>query len=175
MGTAKTAPGISRVLAQAAGQHAATAHVLARLELWLAAAAVAAVLAAAGWVVYRVSLWLHPFTTCRRCGGSGVTSGFVPWSRSFCRRCDGRGLVPRLGVKAAGAVRTGLPVTAPRAPAGPGLPAGGLRAAVLGSLLITGTAQELTPRQAELVVALALAGPGRAERGLAARDARRRP
>jgi len=51
--------------------------------------------------VYRVSLWLHPFTTCRRCGGSGITAGFLPWTRAFCRKCDGRGLVPRLGTMTA--------------------------------------------------------------------------
>ena len=27
-------------------------------------------LAVAGWLVYRVSLWLHPFAMCRRCGGA---------------------------------------------------------------------------------------------------------
>ena len=51
--------------------------------------------------MYRVSLWLHPFTLCRRCGGSGITAGFLPWSRAFCRKCDGRGLVPRLGTMTA--------------------------------------------------------------------------
>jgi hypothetical protein len=48
-------------------------------------------------VVYRVSLWLHPFTMCRRCGGTGKVSGFLSWTRAFCGKCDGRGLVPRLG------------------------------------------------------------------------------
>ena len=67
-------------------------------ELWLAVIG----LAAAWFAVYRVSLWLHPFTMCRRCGGSGITRGFLPWSRAFCRKCDGRGLVPRLGTMTAG-------------------------------------------------------------------------
>ena len=40
-----------------------------------------------------------------------------------------------------------------------GDPAGGLRTAVLGPLAVTGTAAPLQPRHAELVVALALAGP----------------
>ena len=40
-----------------------------------------------------------------------------------------------------------------------GYPAGGLRTAVLGPLAVTGTAAPLQPRHAELVVALALAGP----------------
>ena len=29
-------------------------------------------------LVHRVSLWLHPFTLCRRCGGTGITAGFLP-------------------------------------------------------------------------------------------------
>jgi hypothetical protein len=96
MVTAKLAPDLSLALAQSAGPHAAAVHFLDQAALLL----VLIGLAGAGWLVYRVSLWLHPFTTCRRCGGSGITAGFMPWSRSFCRRCDGRGLVPRLGVKA---------------------------------------------------------------------------
>jgi hypothetical protein len=48
---------------------------------------------------YRVSLWLHPLTTCRRCGGSGKTPGCLG-GRSFCARCGGDGLVPRLGARA---------------------------------------------------------------------------
>ena len=52
-------------------------------------------------------------------------------------------------------------MTAPRAiPAPPPQhPAAGLRIAVLGPCAVTGAAVELQPKQAELVVALALAGP----------------
>ena len=52
-------------------------------------------------------------------------------------------------------------MTAPRAlPAAPPQhPAAGLRIAVLGPLAVTGAAAALQPKQAELVVALALAGP----------------
>jgi len=85
-------------LASAASRHAPVAHVPGHAALWLAVIG----LAAAWFVVYRVSLWLHPFTLCRRCGGSGITRGFLPWSRAFCRKCDGRGLVPRLGTMTAG-------------------------------------------------------------------------
>jgi hypothetical protein len=80
-------------LAAAASQHVPAAHALSHAVLWLAVIG----LAAAWFAVYRVSLWLHPFTMCRRCAGSGITRGFLPWSRAFCRKCDGRGLVPRLG------------------------------------------------------------------------------
>jgi hypothetical protein len=96
--TATFAPGPSQVLAQAASRHALAAHALDRPVLWLALTG----LGLAWFAVYRVSLWLHPFTMCRRCGGSGITRGFLPWSRAFCRKCDGRGLVPRLGTMTAG-------------------------------------------------------------------------
>jgi hypothetical protein len=99
MVTAKVAPELSLALARAAGRHPAGAHVPGHAAAWL----VLAGLGAACWLAYRASLWLHPFAMCRRCGGSGVTAGFVPWSRSFCSRCGGRGLVSRLGVKMAGA------------------------------------------------------------------------
>ena len=98
MVTAKVAREHCLALAQAASRHAPAAHILSRPALWLAVTG----LAAAWFVLYRVSLWLHPFTLCRRCGGSGITAGFFPWSRAFCRRCDGRGLVPRLGTMTAG-------------------------------------------------------------------------
>jgi len=76
---------------------AASRHASGHAALWLAVIG----LAAAWFAVYRVSLWLHPFTMCRRCGGSGITRGFLPWSRAFCRKCHGRGLVPRLGTMTA--------------------------------------------------------------------------
>ena len=98
MVTAKVATEHHLALAQAASRHASAAHALGRPVLWLAVIG----LAAAWFAVYRVSLWLHPFTLCRRCGGSGITAGFLPWSRGFCRKCDGRGLVPRLGTMTAG-------------------------------------------------------------------------
>ncbi len=98
MVTAKVAPEPSLALARAASRHALAAQTLGRPVLWLGVIG----LAAAWFVVYRVSLWLHPFTMCRRCGGSGITRGFLPWSRAFCRKCDGRGLVPRLGTMTTG-------------------------------------------------------------------------
>ena len=93
MVTAKVAPEHCLALARAASQHASAAHAPGHAALWLAVIGLAAACLAA----YRVSLWLHPFTLCRRCGGTGITAGFFPWSRAICRKCGGRGLVPRLG------------------------------------------------------------------------------
>jgi len=98
MVTATVTPEHRLALASAASRHALAAHVPGPVVIWLAAFG----FAVACWLAYRVSLWLHPFTLCRRCGGSGITAGFLPWSRTFCRRCDGRGLVPRLGTIAGG-------------------------------------------------------------------------
>ena len=97
MVTATVTPEHGLALASAASRHAPAAHAPGPVVLWLAVIG----LAAAWLLVYRVSLWLHPFTMCRRCGGSGITRGFLPWSRAFCRKCDGRGLVPRLGTMTA--------------------------------------------------------------------------
>jgi hypothetical protein len=98
MVTAKVAPEHCLALARAASQHASAAHVSGHAVPWLAVIGLAVV----GFAAYRVSLWLHPFTLCRRCGGSGITAGFLPWTRAFCRKCDGRGLVPRLGTMTVG-------------------------------------------------------------------------
>jgi hypothetical protein len=98
MVTAKVAPEHCLALARAASQHASAAHTAGPAVPWLAVIGLAAACLAA----YRISLWLHPFTLCRRCGGTGITAGFFPWSRAFCRKCGGRGLVPRLGTMTAG-------------------------------------------------------------------------
>lgn len=98
MVTAKPASEHCLALASAASRHAPAAHALGPAALWLAVTG----LAVACFLAYRVSLWLHPFTLCRRCGGSGISAGFFPWSRTFCRKCHGRGLVPRLGTMTAG-------------------------------------------------------------------------
>jgi hypothetical protein len=92
--TATNAPALSQAL-----QHAA-AHPAAHLPGGALPALI--VLAAGGWLAYRLSLALHPFRMCRRCGGSGIVPGFLPWSRGFCGQCGGRGLVPRLGTAVAG-------------------------------------------------------------------------
>ena len=94
MVTASKSPALSQALRHAAAHPAA--HVPGGALLALI------VLAAGGWLVYRLSLALHPFRMCRRCGGSGIVSGFLPWSKGFCGHCGGRGLVPRLGTAVAG-------------------------------------------------------------------------
>ena len=59
MVTAKVAPQHRLALAQAASRHAAAVHAPGHATHWLAVIG----LAAACIAVYRVSLWLHPFTT----------------------------------------------------------------------------------------------------------------
>jgi hypothetical protein len=72
MVTAKVAPEHCLALARAASQHASAAHTAGHAVPWLAVIGLAATCLAA----YRISLWLHPFTLCRRCGGTGITAGF---------------------------------------------------------------------------------------------------
>jgi hypothetical protein len=95
MVTVHDATGLSLAVAQAAGRPAAGPHPAASAGFWAAMIG----LAALSWGIYRVSLWLHPFAMCRRCGGTGHITGFLPWSRAFCYKCHGRGLVPRFGTK----------------------------------------------------------------------------
>jgi hypothetical protein len=95
MATAKGAPELSLALARATSRPGLGAHVPSKTTLLLIVIGVAAVC----YFVYRVSLWLHPFVMCRRCGGSGKIIGFLSWSRAFCYKCNGTGLVPRLGTR----------------------------------------------------------------------------
>lgn len=90
---AKGTPGLPPELAGAAGRLAPGAHVHSTAALVL----ILTVLVVICYVVYRVSLWRHPFVMCRRCGGSGKITGFLPWSRAFCHKCNGSGLRPRWG------------------------------------------------------------------------------
>ena len=64
--------------------------------LWLILAAAAALAAA----VYLVSLRVHPWAPCRRCGGGGKSRDRI-WREAHgsCRSCGGRGRHPRLGVR----------------------------------------------------------------------------
>ncbi|KWX02761.1 hypothetical protein TH66_13530 [Carbonactinospora thermoautotrophica] len=58
----------------------------------------ALVLAALGYAVsYAISIRLHPYRPCRRCGESGKHRGAI-FTRSFrdCRRCGGTGRELRL-------------------------------------------------------------------------------
>jgi hypothetical protein len=73
MVTATVTPEHGLALASAASRHAPAAHAPGPVVIWLAVIG----FAAACWLAYRVSLWLHPFTLCRRCAGSGRV-GTVP-------------------------------------------------------------------------------------------------
>jgi hypothetical protein len=78
----------SAVLAALAARHPAVDPVLA-IVLLLAAAAVYA-------GAYAISIRMHPWRPCRRCGESGKHRGTV-FTRSFrsCPRCGGTGREPR--------------------------------------------------------------------------------
>jgi hypothetical protein len=56
---------------------------------------------AIGWMFfYWISLRLHPFTTCRTCGGTGRHRGlFAGNSSRACGNCGGSSRVLRLGVR----------------------------------------------------------------------------
>ena len=64
------------------------------------------VLAIAGAVLvlgYIGSLFLHPYTNCDACKGSGRHYGAVfTWGRRQCHRCAGSGRKQRLGAKIIG-------------------------------------------------------------------------
>jgi tRNA(Ile2) C34 agmatinyltransferase TiaS len=48
--------------------------------------------------VYLISLGVHPWWSCPRCGGSEVSQGRGR-SHGRCLRCRGRGRYPRIGVR----------------------------------------------------------------------------
>jgi DnaJ-class molecular chaperone len=50
-------------------------------------------------VGYRVSLWIWPYTYCRKCGGSGRNSGSNRRRFGACPRCGGSGRKERFGVR----------------------------------------------------------------------------
>jgi hypothetical protein len=57
-------------------------------------------LAIAWAVCYRISLYLHPFTKCKTCGGSGRRRGtFYSYASRACATCGGSSRVLRLGVR----------------------------------------------------------------------------
>jgi len=52
------------------------------------------------FVGYYVSLILHPYARCRRCGGKPRKQGGIfTYSHRVCPRCAGTGQEPRLGRK----------------------------------------------------------------------------
>jgi hypothetical protein len=92
---AKVTAGVRLALRKASGQAGVLHPHLAphTVVFLIVGAAVVLYLAA-----YRISLWLHPYRLCRRCGGSGkLGGGLLSWGWSYCGRCGSRGLVPRLG------------------------------------------------------------------------------
>lgn len=53
---------------------------------------------AAALAGYVLSLWLHPYTTCRSCKGSSKhTGGLFRYGYRPCRRCKGSGRRVRMG------------------------------------------------------------------------------
>jgi hypothetical protein len=52
------------------------------------------------FLAYLVSLWCSPMTMCRRCGGTGMSGGWMfGYARRLCSKCGGHKLVPRLGTR----------------------------------------------------------------------------
>jgi hypothetical protein len=86
---------LSLALTRAASRIPSGPHVPGKMAL----AAIVIGLVVLWYVVYRVSLYFHPFTMCRRCGGSGKITGFLGWTRAVCGKCNGSGLRPRFGTQ----------------------------------------------------------------------------
>jgi hypothetical protein len=104
--TAKGIAGMYLALRKAPGQAAAphlhlSPHAIGVLVV------VGFVAAVVLYVAYRISLLLHPFTTCRRCAGTGSVGGALfPWARGVCLPCGGKGLAPRIGTRVSGGRRS---------------------------------------------------------------------
>ena len=70
-------------------------------------------------VIYLISLRIHPFMTCRSCGGSGRRSGKVfGYTHRQCLSCGGQGRHRRLGTTV---FHRGAPTWAERQAAEPGM------------------------------------------------------
>lgn len=60
----------------------------------------AVIFALLGAVAYWFSLHLHPFSQCRKCGGTGRhKAAMFPWSNRSCIACGGRARHRRWGVQ----------------------------------------------------------------------------
>ena len=46
---------------------------------------------------YAFACWVWPFTTCRRCSGTGKRPAWIGSGFRFCRRCGGTGHRLRFG------------------------------------------------------------------------------
>jgi hypothetical protein len=52
------------------------------------------------FVLYLISLRLHPWRNCRKCGGAGKHRGAMfSYAHRSCTRCGGNGRRARLGVR----------------------------------------------------------------------------
>ena len=81
---------------QAADTHSTTADIVAALG----PTGMLVVLATAAFVLYVVSLSLHPNAKCNRCKGAGRHRGALfSYAQRPCNSCKGRGVHPRLGRK----------------------------------------------------------------------------
>jgi hypothetical protein len=81
---------------QAADTHSTTADIVAALG----PTGMLVVLAMAAFVLYVVSLSLHPNAKCNRCKGAGRHRGALfSYAQRPCNSCKGRGVHPRLGRK----------------------------------------------------------------------------
>ena len=85
-------PAIARALTPGSGGRSAGGELVTALAVLLALVL---------WVGgYLISLRVHPYTRCRRCGGDGKHHGRL-YPRAFraCPGCRGTGRRPRLGVR----------------------------------------------------------------------------
>ncbi|TCC45183.1 hypothetical protein E0H75_32300 [Kribbella capetownensis] len=81
---------------QAADTHSTTGDIVAALG----PTGMLVVLAMAAFVLYVVSLSLHPNAKCNRCKGAGRHRGALfSYAQRPCNSCKGRGVHPRLGRK----------------------------------------------------------------------------
>jgi hypothetical protein len=85
---------------QATGQAAETNSTLADIATALGPIGMLLVFALAAFVLYVVSLSLHPNAKCNRCKGAGRHRGTLfSYATRPCNSCKGRGTHPRLGRK----------------------------------------------------------------------------
>jgi hypothetical protein len=89
-------PNDATAASQAADTHSTTADIVAALG----PTGMLVVLAMAAFILYVVSLSLHPNAKCNRCKGAGRHRGALfSYAQRPCNSCKGRGVHPRLGRK----------------------------------------------------------------------------
>jgi hypothetical protein len=60
-----------------------------------------ALIALTSFACWAVSLYLHPFRHCRKCGGTGRTKRLTRRRFDPCKRCTGTGRLQRAGSRTA--------------------------------------------------------------------------